>query len=385
MGGSQSAPSRSTNSIIPDLAEKKADSGLEARFDVLRNERSSMKFGIFDHMDRAGGPLGAQYQDRLTLIEAYDRAGFYAYHVAEHHSTPLGMAPAPSVFLAAIALRTRRLRFGPLVYQLPLHHPLRLMEEISMLDHLSGGRLEVGIGRGAVAYEIEYYGVDPQDAQARYLEAYEVLLKAMTSRTLTHTGKYYTFKDVPIEIAPLQQPHPPLWYGAVSAEGAAWAAKNRVNIVCNAPTPLVRSIIAHYRGEWLKAGNAIGGIPLMGMNRYLVLADTDQEANDIARRAYEHWRRNFYYLWDKRGGKPPHIAAIYPDTFEEIEQRGYGVAGTPERVRETLMAQVAEAGNNYMICRFAFGDLSLAESLRSLALFQQSVMPALAEMRAAAE
>ena len=344
-----------------------------------------MKFGIFDHMDRAGGPLGAQYQDRLALIEAYDRAGFYAYHVAEHHSTPLGMAPAPSVFLAAIALRTRRLRFGPLVYQLPLHHPLRLMEEISMLDHLSGGRLEVGIGRGAVAYEIEYYGVDPTDAQARYLEAYEVLLKAMTSRTLTHTGKYYTFKDVPIEIAPLQQPHPPLWYGAVSAEGAAWAAKNRVNIVCNAPTPLVRSIIGHYRGEWLKAGNTIADIPLMGMNRYLVLADTDREATEIARRAYEHWRRNFYYLWDKRGGKPPHIAAIYPDTFEEIEQRGYGVAGTPERVRETLMAQVAEAGNNYMICRFAFGDLSLAELLRSLTLFQQSVMPALAGMRAAAE
>ena len=130
-----------------------------------------MKFGVFDHMDRAGGPLGAQYQDRLALIEAYDRAGFHAYHVAEHHSTPLGMAPAPSVLLAAVALRTRRLRFGPLVYQLPLHHPLRLMEEISMLDHLSGGRLEVGIGRGAVAYEIEYYGVDPTDAQARYLEA----------------------------------------------------------------------------------------------------------------------------------------------------------------------------------------------------------------------
>ena len=87
-----------------------------------------MKFGVFDHMDRATMPLGAQYENRLKLIEAYDRLGFHAYHVAEHHSTPMGMAPSPSVFLAAVAQRTRRLRFGPMVYALPLHHPLRLIE-----------------------------------------------------------------------------------------------------------------------------------------------------------------------------------------------------------------------------------------------------------------
>ena len=74
-----------------------------------------MKFGIFDHMDDAGAPVGAQYEDRLQLIEEYDRAGFYAYHLAEHHGTPLGYAPSPSVFLAAVAQRTKKLRFGPLV------------------------------------------------------------------------------------------------------------------------------------------------------------------------------------------------------------------------------------------------------------------------------
>ena len=82
---------------------------------------------------------------RLKIVEAYDPAGFYAYHLAEHHSTPLGMAPSPSVFLAAVAQRTRRLRFGALVYAMPLHHPLRLIEEICMLDHLSGGRVEIGL------------------------------------------------------------------------------------------------------------------------------------------------------------------------------------------------------------------------------------------------
>ncbi len=100
----------------------------------------SLEFGVFDHLDRNSLPLRDYYEQRLKVIEAFDRAGFYAYHVAEHHFTPLGMAPSPSVFLSAIAQRTKRLRFGTFVYALPLHHPLRVLEEICMLDHLSGGR-----------------------------------------------------------------------------------------------------------------------------------------------------------------------------------------------------------------------------------------------------
>src|SRR5260221_13723809 len=106
-----------------------------------------MEFGVFDHLDRGALPLRDYYEARLKLIEAYDRAGFYSYHVAEHHSTPLGMAPSPSVFLAAIAQRTKRLRIGTLVYALPLYHPLRMIEEICMLDHMSGGRVDIGFGR----------------------------------------------------------------------------------------------------------------------------------------------------------------------------------------------------------------------------------------------
>src|SRR4026209_2999920 len=108
-----------------------------------------MEFGVFDHLDRNDLPLNEYYEARLKLIEAYERASFYAYHVAEHHSTPIGLAPSPSVFLSAIAQRTSRLRFGPMVYALPLHHPLRLIEEICMVDQLSGGRLEIGFGRGS--------------------------------------------------------------------------------------------------------------------------------------------------------------------------------------------------------------------------------------------
>src|SRR6187200_1571223 len=97
-----------------------------------------LEFGIFDHLDDNGVPLADLFEARLKLTEQYDRAGFRSYHIAEHHSTPLGMAPSPSVFLAAVAQRTKRLRFGPLLYALPLYHPLRMIEEICMLDQMSG-------------------------------------------------------------------------------------------------------------------------------------------------------------------------------------------------------------------------------------------------------
>ena len=104
-----------------------------------------MQIGVFDHLDQGNVPLSEYYETRFRLIEEFERAGLYAYHVAEHHFTPLGMAPSPSVYLAAIAQRTKRLRFGPLVYALPLYHPLRLIQEICMLDQISGGELEIRI------------------------------------------------------------------------------------------------------------------------------------------------------------------------------------------------------------------------------------------------
>jgi alkanesulfonate monooxygenase SsuD/methylene tetrahydromethanopterin reductase-like flavin-dependent oxidoreductase (luciferase family) len=97
-----------------------------------------LKFGLFDHVDYNGKPLGEQLEDRLKLVGLLEAERYDVYHVAEHHSTPLGTIPSPSVFLAAVAERTKRIRFGPLVYVLPLHHPLRLYEEICLLDHLSG-------------------------------------------------------------------------------------------------------------------------------------------------------------------------------------------------------------------------------------------------------
>jgi alkanesulfonate monooxygenase SsuD/methylene tetrahydromethanopterin reductase-like flavin-dependent oxidoreductase (luciferase family) len=335
-----------------------------------------VQFGVFDHLDVGAAPLGQHYENRLRLIEAYDRLGLRTYHLAEHHATPLGLAPSPSVFLAAVAQRTQRLRFGPLVYTLSLHHPLRVAEEICMLDNMSGGRLELGVGRGVSPYEVAYYGVDPVKAQGMYIEALEIILRALAAKSLTFAGQHYTFRDVPIELEPVQRPHPPLWYGLARPEGLPWVVANRVNVVCNGPPALVRQVTDGYRRSWAEAGNSADTLPLMGMTRTIVVAETDAEALDVARRAHRRWHRSFMQLWEKHGTRP--INAFYPDSFEEVERMGFGVAGSPAKVRDVLMRQITDAGVNYQVCRFAFGDTELQESLRSLELFTAKVMPELA-------
>jgi len=190
-----------------------------------------MRFGIFDHLDDGGVPLGQLFEERLKLIEAYDRAGFYGYHLAEHHNTPLGYAPSPGVFLSAVAQRTRQLRFGPMVYLLPLYHPLRLIDEICMLDQMSGGRFLFGVGRGVSPVEVGFFGVDFARGMQQFTEALEVIRLGLTHEALTYHGEFYKFDGVPMPLKPMQQPHPPLWYGISRPETVSWAVANDVNVV----------------------------------------------------------------------------------------------------------------------------------------------------------
>jgi len=159
------------------------------------------------------------YDERLRIVEVYDRLGFYAYHLAEHHSTPLGMA---TVAKRVPLLRSRSVRggcLGPLVYLLPLYHPLRLAEEIAMLDHLSQGRLEVGIGRGRSPIELMLYGQNVDEAQSVYEETLAVIQLAFTQER-SPQSKHFDFRDVPIELRPRQLPHPPFWYGVGTPDSA---------------------------------------------------------------------------------------------------------------------------------------------------------------------
>jgi alkanesulfonate monooxygenase SsuD/methylene tetrahydromethanopterin reductase-like flavin-dependent oxidoreductase (luciferase family) len=333
-----------------------------------------MQFGVFDHLDRYAGALADYYEDRLRITEAYDRAGFYAYHLAEHHSTPLGMAPSPSVFLSAVAQRTTKLRFGPLVWAMPVHHPIRLLEEICMLDHLSGGRLELGFGRGSVPIELEYYGANPDEAQEIYTESVALILKGLTSKVLDFEGKHFSFRDVPIEIAPLQKPHPPIWYGVHMPESAERAARRNLNVVSLDPPAETRLSIERYRQIWPQVHAPTVPFPKLGLGRFVVVAPTDAEALALARRAYPVWHASFTHLFRRHGRSQAHPR---PATFDLVRERGQGIAGAPATVADFLGKQLHHTLCNYMVGQFAFGDLTLQECLRSIGLFADQVMPAL--------
>ena len=235
-----------------------------------------MKFGVFDHMDDAGVPLGQLYADRLALAEAYDRADIYGYHLAEHHSTPLGCAASPGLFLAAMAQRTSTLRFGPLVYLLPFYHPLRLIEEICMLDQMSGGRFQLGVGRGVSPFETKHYGLDFAQTGEMYHEAFALILKGLASDELNFEGKHFQFRNVPMILQPVQRPHPPLWYGTTIPENADWPAANDVNIVTIALRPDRPRSSPTATAPCARASARIARYhPLMGVARHVVVADTD--------------------------------------------------------------------------------------------------------------
>jgi len=346
-----------------------------------------MKFGIFDHLDQRGVAIHELYKDRLAFVEAADKAGFYGYHLAEHHQTPLGMAPSPNVYLAAVASRTKRMRIGSLVHVLPLYEPIRLIEEICMLDHLSDGRFDLGIGRGVSPYETGYWGVTPQESRVRFEEVLEIVLKGLTGDSLSHESLRYRYFEVPMALGPMQQPYPPLWFGALSSDSLDQAARYGCNIVCAGPTQVIKNAISAYPALWDKHRDKpwrrVSPVktPLMAMWKRVVIADSAAEAERLGTAAFGYHMEHLARLWKKWGGLP----GVYFDTAEQALAHGAFLAGTPEAVRDRLAEEVAATGANYLICGIAWGNLSHAQSMRSLALFAEHVMPRLASVASPAE
>lgn len=330
-----------------------------------------LKFGIFDHLDRGGRSISDLYEQRLQIVEQYDRLGFHAYHLAEHHATPLGMAPSPSVFLAAVAQRTKALRFGPLVYLLPLYHPLRLAEEIAMLDQMSHGRLEIGVGRGRSPIELMLYGQDIAEAQAIFDEVFEILQLASSKERINFKSKHFSIQDVPVELRPLQQPHPPFWYGIGTPDSAEYYGERGFHGVTLAKPAAAAEITRRFydasaRGGW--RGRR------MGICRFIVVGETDHQAQALASRAYPVWHTSFFELFRRYGQKP---VQMWPATFEEMAAAGLAFAGSPRTIVQAVDAQVEAVGANYLVGQFVFGDMTLAESMRSIDLFASRVRPEL--------
>lgn len=341
-----------------------------------------MEFGIFDWIDDCRPlELADTYEQRLRMLEYADGAGYWCYHLAEHHSTPLCMAPSPSLFLAAAAQRTRRLRLGPLVHLLPLYNPLRHIEEICMLDHLTRGRLELGVGRGISPYELEAFNVDPSESRAMFQEALEIVLMGLKTGRVTYEGKYYAFKDAIVPLRPLQRPYPPLWYPTSNPESVAWVAEHGFSNLFGFVTPsLARTaeLVGQYKqvlDAKRSAPNRLNGHvanPKYGFTRHVYVAESDAQAMREARAAWAVFYENFNYLWALKGNT---MHARWAD-FDAFVADGLMFVGAPVTVRARLQEYADTIDGNYFAATFAFGSLTTDQVLRSIQLFTEQVMPA---------
>ena len=272
----------------------------------------TIEFGIFDHLDMRAEPLSKTYAERITFVQAAEAAGFRGYHLAEHHGTPLGAAPSPGIFLAALAQATSSIRIGPLVYLVPLYIPLRLIEEICMLDNLSNGRLEVGLGRGVSPIEVAFFGVDPDEAMEMFIEGVDLIIKGLNCTRLTFKGKHYQYEDVPMAVQAEQSPLP-LWSASMSPGGQAEAARRGMHTISLGPTEGIRQASENYRAEW-NAGKGdplrpAGGHeqPFIGAWRLVYVNEDERKAEAVARQAYDDWFTKLHKLWVENNVAAPHL------------------------------------------------------------------------------
>lgn len=332
---------------------------------------NDLKFGVFDHLDRGRRSVSQLYEERLQIVERYEHSGFHAYHLAEHHSTPLGMAPSPNLFLSAVAQRTKTLRFGPLVCLLPLYHPIRLAEEIAMLDQLSNGRLEIGVGRGRSPIELMLYGQDAAESQSVFNETFAILQQAFRDERVNFAGRHFVFRDIPVELRPAQQPYPPFWYGIGAPEQAEAIARQGFHAVTLAKPAAAAEIARRFRAAGARAGL---DRRRMGICRFVVVGETDREADALALRTYPVWHESFFALFRRFGHNP---VQSWSADFNVMAADGLAVAGSPAKVARVLADQLQTTGADYLVSQLVFGDMTLSESSKSIDLFASEVMPKL--------
>ncbi len=345
-----------------------------------------MRFGTFSYNQRRPYVSEQQaFDELLDQIELTEQLGFDEAWFAEHHHSDYGMLASPNLVIAALARRTSHLRFGNLVNVVPLHDPIRLAEECAMLDIMTGGRLNVGLGRGVARDDVKHgFGMDV--ARARYEEGIEVLLRAWTGETFSHQGTAWTYEDICCRPTPIQQPHPPIFYGATSPESPAMVARRGWNLALSRqPIENSARAAALYRAEREAAGDppTRGNILLV---RDVYVADSDEQAwAEAGPQITRFWQLGSDNYWrDETLGWDdlPRFTsrfAYFPGglTAAKADEWGVSLIGSPETVIQRARAMIEKVRPDSLVGMFSYGGLTHAQITHSLELFATRVMPAL--------
>lgn len=340
-----------------------------------------MDIGTFLLMQSpAGRPSQEVYARGIEQAQAAEELGYRNVWLGEHHFSTYGYLSRPCQLATYIAAKTSKLRVGTAVIVVPLHHPLIIAEEIAMLDILSGGRLDVGLGRGYQRYEFERFGLELDSGGQRWDESIDILLKAFEGKPFTYDGKIFKIPETSIFPQPLQKPHPPIWVTAQSPYSLEYAARRGFNVLTGG-FGVSFDRLAEF-GQVLKktfAEAKHARQPTVGVQKACYVTKDKADARDAAEHARWNMRvtlslRNNYERVEN-GNAVPVPGKTEPALEELIEN--YLVIGTPETCIRQIKRINDAVGISYFNCNFCFGDLDQKRVLRSMELFAKEVAPAL--------
>jgi alkanesulfonate monooxygenase SsuD/methylene tetrahydromethanopterin reductase-like flavin-dependent oxidoreductase (luciferase family) len=325
----------------------------------------------------------APADDGRIIREALDEAvlseelGMDAVWLAEHHFDGMCAYVDPVVFAAALARATQRVRIGFAVVQASLHHPLRLAEQIALLDHLTEGRLLAGLGKGSMYndYEYEAFEIDPAEAASRFDEIEAILLAAWTGERVAHRGKYWSFDIPPLRPLPFTKPHPPLLRAVGSDASVVKHAATGRPFLFAGPGEIIAKRVELARRALAEHGHsaaAIDGVLRQSWAwQHVVVADTDREAHAIGMAAVH----GYIAYRDSLGLKSTLQGLMRAAIANGAPPGGY-ILGTPATVIAPLAA-LGRAGIGGLIIRFDIGPMPAEQSRNSLRQFMQHVAPEL--------
>ena len=346
-----------------------------------------MEFGMFHEFQALPGESAAQsFANSFAQVDDAERWGLDAMWLAELHFAPeRSVLSSPLILAAAIAQRTRRMRIGTAVQVLPLCHPLRLAEEVATVDHLSNGRLILGVGRSGFAHTYKTYGVDYGESRERFIETLEIVKRAFSEERFSHKGKYFHYDNVRLSPKPLQAPGPEIRIAAASADTyaevgamghAIFVAARIGNLSELAP------LVKNYRDAWRQAGHPGTGQVFLRVPVYV--AATDEAAREEPRESIMHLLRT---LGDRlaasvgiNGAGDSEIRAARGQKMQSIDYeevlRERMIVGTPARVVDQLKRLQEQLGLDGILAELNPGSLIPHERvMTALRLLCEEVMP----------
>ena len=348
-----------------------------------------MKFGLLyipDYYPDRYKSASHYYGEMMEQIQYEEELGFDGVFFAEHYVGGYAF-PSPPIFATAVAQKTKRIRLGTGVTLLPLSNPIRTAEEYAMLDVLSDGRLDFGVGRGVLKAEYELFDIDEAESHGRFHESLEVILRAWTQDTVSYEGKYYKVREVTSLPKPVQKPYPPIWSAcAVTPESFIWAGQKGFHpMIVPFAYPKHEDLQAKLNLYWSalkEAGHDPQTREVLGVY-HLYVAETDEEAHALARGHFVQYWRFFGGLDQKaawqsedykeyKGGLSKLFGSA---TYEDLDKGDCVIFGTPERCVQRLKRAEADFGLTYPIFEVNFGGFPHKEAMKSLELFAKYVMP----------